>query len=151
MLKEGDKAPDFKLTADDDSVVSLKDFKGKTVVLYFYPKDNTSGCTKEASGFKDALDAFEEKDTVILGVSKDSVKSHKKFKEKLELPFLLLSDEELNVCNAYDVWKEKTVCGRTSMGIERSTFVIDPKGKIKKIFPKVKVTGHVEDVLKEIE
>ncbi len=151
MLKEGDKAPDFKLTADDDSVVSLKDFKGKTVVLYFYPKDNTSGCTKEASGFKEALDAFEEKDTVILGVSKDSVKSHKKFKEKLELPFLLLSDEELNVCNAYDVWKEKTVCGRTSMGIERSTFVIDPKGKIKKIFPKVKVAGHVEDVLKEIE
>lgn len=150
MLKEGNKAPDFSLPADNGKNVSLKDFKNKNVVLFFYPKDNTPGWTNEASGFRDEADNFNEKNTVILGISKDSIDSHKKFKEKLELPFLLLSDENDEMCETYEVWKEKNVCGKKTMGIERSTFIIDSKGKIKKIFPKVKVNGHVQEVLNEL-
>lgn len=147
MVKEGNKAPDFTLQNDNDETVSLKDFKGKNVVLYFYPKDNTPGCTNEASGFRDEIKSFEEKECVILGVSKDSVASHKKFKDKLELPFSLLSDEEGEICESYGVWQEKTMCGKTKMGIVRTTFIIDTKGKIKKIFPNVKVKGHIQEVL----
>jgi len=150
MVKEGGKAPAFTLVADNEQKVSLKDFIGKNVVLYFYPKDNTPGCTKEASGFSDEADKFEEKNTVILGVSKDSIASHRKFKEKHDLSFDLLCDEDGKVCELYGVWQEKTMCGKTKMGIVRTTFIIDAKGMITKIFSNVKVNGHVEKVLNEI-
>lgn len=150
MLKVGDKAPEFKLTADDGKVYSLKDFRGKKVVLYFYPKDNTSGCTAEACDFRDNIKVFKKKNTVVIGVSKDSVESHKKFKSKFELPFTLLSDETLDTLKDYFVWKEKSLYGRKFMGIERTTFLIDEKGKIKNIYNKVKVQGHVEEILNNI-
>jgi len=147
-LKEGSLAPAFTLFTDSGQEVSLKDFKGKMVVLYFYPKDMTSGCTQQACDFRDQKAKFTRADVVILGISKDSVARHQKFKEKESLNFTLLSDEEGKVCQSYDVWKEKSMYGRKYMGIERTTFVINPQGKIKKIFPKVKVPGHVEEVLK---
>lgn len=147
MIQEGSKAPDFKLPSDTGEAVSLKDFKGRTVVLYFYPKDATSGCTKEAIDFRDALTRFKRKDAVVLGVSRDSIQSHRKFKEKQSLNFPLLSDEEGAVCAKYGVWVEKSMYGRKYMGIERTTVVIDGDGRIAKIFPKVKVTGHVAEVL----
>ncbi len=150
MIKEGDKAPNFTVASDSGETISLKDFKGKSIVIYFYPKDNTPGCSNEAQDFRDNIDKFEEKDAVILGVSKDSVESHVKFKDKFDLPFALLSDESGEMCESYGVWQEKTMCGKTKMGIVRSTFVIDPAGKIKKIFSKVKVKGHVEKVLEEL-
>jgi peroxiredoxin Q/BCP len=150
MLKAGDKAPSFSLSSDDGEVVSLKDFKGKTVVLYFYPKDMTPGCTQEACDFRDASSQFKKSKAVILGVSKDSVARHTKFKEKYELNFPLLSDESGEVCEAYGVWKEKSLYGKKFMGIERTTFIINPLGKIEKIFNKVKVKGHLEEVLSEI-
>ena len=148
---EGKSAPAFSLPASNGKKVSLKDFKDqKNVVLYFYPKDNTPGCTKEACGFKDNQTNFENKDTVVLGVSRDNLASHDKFIKKFELPFLLLSDETEEVCTKYDVLKEKTMCGKTSIGIVRSTFIIGKDGKIKKIFSNVKADSHAEEVLEFI-
>jgi peroxiredoxin Q/BCP len=147
MIEVGDKAPEFKLKNDEGGEVSLKDFKGKKVVLYFYPKDDTPGCTKEACGFRDNEKKFEKGNTVILGVSADDVDSHVKFKKKFGLPFPLLSDPEKKAIKAYGVWKEKSMYGKKYMGIERTTFVIDENGNIAKIFPKVKVDGHIEEVL----
>ena len=150
MLKAGDKAPDFKLTADDGKTYSLKDFAGKKIILYFYPKDNTSGCTAEACDFRDNIKLFKKKNAVVIGVSKDSIESHKKFKAKFELPFLLLSDETMKTLNDYMVWKEKSLYGRKYMGIERTTYLIDEKGKIQNIYNKVKVDGHIEEILNNI-
>lgn len=151
MLKEGDKAPDFTAKDDQGHDVSLKDFRGKKVVLYFYPKDNTSGCTKEACDFRDNLGRIKRKDAVVLGVSPDSEKSHGKFKSKFDLTFPLLVDEDKKLVNAFGVWKEKSLYGRKYMGVERTTFVIDEKGKIAKIFSKVKVAGHVDEVLEALK
>jgi len=147
VLEVGDKAPDFSLPDQDGSTVTLKSLKGKQVVLYFYPKDDTSGCTKEACDFRDSLAPIKKAGAVVLGVSKDGKASHQKFIAKYELPFALLSDEEVTVCTAYGVYKEKSMYGRKYMGIERSTFVIDATGRIKALFRKVKVPGHVDDVL----
>lgn len=151
MIKEGMKAPDFKLKNQDGDTISLKNYKGKNVVLYFYPKDDTSGCTKEACAFRDEFPKFNNLDVVILGVSPDSVKSHKKFAEKYDLPFNLLSDEEKNVLEEYGVWKEKSMYGKKYMGVERTTVVINHEGKIKKIFPKVKVDGHNNEVIEALK
>ena len=150
MLKIGDKAPDFKLTADSGEAVSLKDYRGKKVVLYFYPKDMTSGCTAESCDFRDNIKKFEKNNTVVIGVSADDTKSHVKFKQKYDLPFTLLSDESKEMLSDYGVWKEKSMYGRKYMGIVRTTFVIDEKGKIEKIYEKVNVPGHVEEVLKQL-
>ena len=152
-LKVGDKAPSFKLKNQDNKEVSLAGLKGKPVVLYFYPKDDTSGCTKEACNFRDEFPKFGKMKAEIIGVSADSVESHKKFAEKYDLPFHLLSDEKKEVLEKYGVWQEKSMYGRKYMGIVRTTFIIDAKGKISKIFPKVKVEGHnaeVMDALKEL-
>ena len=146
-LDVGANAPDFSLPDQDGSTVTLKSLKGKQVVLYFYPKDDTSGCTKEACDFRDSLAPIKKAGAVVLGVSKDGKASHQKFIAKYGLPFALLSDEETVVCNAYGVYKEKSMYGRKYMGIERSTFVIDATGRIKALFRKVKVPGHVDEVL----
>lgn len=150
MLKPGDKAPDFKVEADSGETMTLKDLKGMKVIIYFYPKDNTSGCTKEACDFRDSIKTFKRKNTFVIGVSKDSVASHKKFKEKFELPFVLLSDETANMIKDYGVWKEKSMYGRKFMGIERTTFLINEKGIIEKIWNKVKVPGHVDEILNNL-
>ncbi len=150
MLKIGDKAPDFSLLSDSGKKFSLKNLKGHKIILYFYPKDNTSGCTKEACDFRDSIKTFENKETVILGISKDSIESHKNFKSKYNLPFALLSDEEGQMVNDYGVWKEKSMYGKKYMGIERTTFLIDEKGKIKEIWNKVKVPGHVQDIISKL-
>lgn len=147
MLKEGDKAPDIKLKTDAGEAFRLSDLKGKRVVLYFYPKANTPGCTTEACEFRDGIGAFAGKDAVVVGVSPDKPAAQAKFKEKFDLPFPLLADEEKAAANAYGVWKEKIMCGRKTMGIERSTFVIGPDGKIEKIYSKVKAKGHAAEVL----
>ncbi|MCL4540182.1 MAG: thioredoxin-dependent thiol peroxidase [Bacteroidetes bacterium] len=147
---EGKKAPDFTLQDDEGETVKLSALKGNKVVLYFYPKDDTPGCTKEACSFRDGFKEIQKKGAIILGVSPDSVESHKKFKEKFHLNFPLLSDAEKKVVNAYGVWKQKSLYGRKYMGVERTTFVIDETGKIKKVFPKVKVDGHYEEVLAEL-
>jgi peroxiredoxin Q/BCP len=144
----GDKAPSFTLPADGGGKVSLKDLKGKTVVLYFYPKDDTSGCTAEACAFRDALPDFSKVKAEIIGISRDPVKSHDKFKAKYDLPFPLASDEDGKVCEAYGTWVEKSMYGRKYMGIERSTFLIDGKGVVRNVWRKVKVPGHAEEVLK---
>lgn len=149
-MKIGATAPDFSAPTDGGGAVRLKDLRGKKVVLYFYPKDNTPGCTTESCDFRDAQAKFDAKDAVILGVSPDSVKSHDKFKQKFELPFALISDEDHKIAEAYGVWQEKSMYGRKYMGIVRSTFVIDEKGKIAAIYDKVKVKGHVADVLEKI-
>ncbi len=145
------KAKNFNLPASNGKNVSLEEFTGKNVVLYFYPKDNTPGCSKEACSFRDFHTEFENSDTVILGVSKDSLKKHNNFIEKFDLPFLLLSDEEGEVCELYGVWKLKKNYGREYMGIERSTFIIDKAGEVVKEWRKVKVAGHVEEVLDYIK
>lgn len=150
MLKIGDKAPDFSLLSDSGKTISLKSLKGHKIVIYFYPKDNTSGCTKEACDFKDSIKTFENKETVILGISKDSIESHKSFKSKYNLPFNLLSDETGQVVKDYGVWKEKSMYGKKYMGIERTTFLIDEKGKIKEIWNKVKVPGHVQNIISKL-
>ena len=150
MLEVGTKAPDFKLPDQNGKVRTLKEFKGKKVILYFYPKDMTSGCTKQACGFAELYPQFREKDAVVLGVSKDSVASHKKFEEKFGLPFVLLSDEGLEVIKAYDVWKEKNMYGKKTMGVVRSTYLIDEKGKIAKAFGNVKAVENPEKMLNEI-
>lgn len=146
----GDTAPDFSLPRDGGDMVSLSDFKGKKVVLYFYPKDDTPGCTKEAIGFTDMVDAFAAEDTVVLGVSKDSVKKHDKFVAKHDLKIALLSDEEGDVCERYGTWVEKSMYGKTYMGIERATYLIGADGKIAQSWRKVKVPGHVEAVLEAV-
>lgn len=150
MLKVGDKAPGFTLPSTDGTEISLKDFSGKKVVLYFYPKDDTSGCTKEACSFRDNLTRVKRKGAVILGVSADPVKSHQKFTDKYDLTFPLLSDESKEMIKSYGVWQEKTFMGRKYMGIVRTTFIIDEKGKIKHIFEKVKVEGHTDEVLEQL-
>ncbi|GIM44819.1 peroxiredoxin [Collibacillus ludicampi] len=146
-IQEGMSASDFTLPASNGEDVTLSSFRGKHVVLYFYPKDDTPGCTTEACGFRDLHDDFASADAVILGVSPDPVNKHVKFIEKYGLPFLLLADTEHRVAELYGVWKEKKNYGRTYMGIERTTFVIDKTGVIRKIYPKVKVNGHMEEVL----
>ena len=147
----GDKAPSFTLSADGGGKVSLKDFNDKTVVLYFYPKDDTSGCTAEACAFRDALPDFSKVKAEIIGISRDPVKSHDKFKAKYDLPFPLASDEDGKVCEAYGTWVEKSMYGRKYMGIERSTFLIDGKGVIRNVWRKVKVPGHADEVLRATE
>ena len=146
-LKTGDKAPDFTLATDGNGKISLGKLKGKKVILYFYPKDDTSGCTAEACGFRDNLPKFGKSDAVVIGISRDNVASHDKFKKKYDLSFSLGSDEDGKVCEAYGTWVEKSMYGRKYMGIERATFLIDPKGVIRNIWRKVKVPGHVEEVL----
>ncbi len=146
-LKNGDKAPDFTVATDGNGKVSLSKLKGNKVILYFYPKDDTSGCTAEACGFRDNLPKFGKSDAVVIGISRDNVASHDKFKKKYELPFTLASDEDGKVCEAYGTWVEKSMYGRKYMGIERATFLIDAKGVIRNIWRKVKVPGHVEEVL----
>ena len=147
-LKEGDKAPAF--TAEtDEGTISLKDLKGQNVILYFYPKDNTPGCTKEACGFRDNLNKFKRAQAAVFGVSRDSIEKHKKFREKYDLTFPLISDEDGKICESYGVWKEKKFMGKKYMGIERSTFLIDSNGVIRKIWRAVKVAGHVDEVLTE--
>ena len=146
-LSEGDLAPDFVLPSSTGKDVKLSSLKGKAVVLYFYPEDDTPGCTKEACAFRDDQPKFEELDAVVLGVSKDSLESHNKFIGKYSLNFTLLSDEGLKVHKLYDTWKLKNNYGKTYWGTERSTFVIDPKGRIKKIFRRVRVDGHDAEVL----
>lgn len=150
MVSEGEEAPDFTLQADDEREVSLSDYQGKRLVLYFYPKDGTPGCTREAVEFRDLMKEFEKEDIVILGVSKDSVKSHQKFKQKHDLPFTLLSDPEGKVLDLYGVWKKKSLYGRTFMGTERTTFLIDEKGVITKIYRKVKAKGHAQTCLLDL-
>ncbi|MGE0743990.1 MAG: thioredoxin-dependent thiol peroxidase [Rhodospirillales bacterium] len=144
----GDKAPDFTLPSDGGGKVSLKSLRGKKVVLYFYPKDDTPGCTTEACSFRDAMPDFRKVDAVIIGISKDSVARHDKFRAKYNLPFALASDEDGEIVEAYGSWVEKSLYGKKYMGIDRSTFLIDGKGVIRNIWRKVKVNGHVEDVLK---
>jgi peroxiredoxin Q/BCP len=152
MLNPGEKAPDFSLHDQEQKKISLRDFIGRQeVVLYFYPKDDTPGCTKEACGFRDSIKVFEKKNVVVLGVSNDDPTSHQKFANKYELPFPLLSDVDKKVAEAYGVYKEKSMYGKKYMGIERTTFVIGKDGKVKKIFPKVKVEGHVQEVLQALE
>jgi thioredoxin-dependent peroxiredoxin len=151
MLKVGSKAPSFSLESDQGKKVSLKDFAGKKVVLYFYPKDDTPGCTKEACSFTENIGALRKSGAVVLGVSADSVESHKKFKNKYGLIFPLLSDPNRETIQKYDVWKEKNMYGKKMMGVERTTFVIDEQGKIAHIFPKVKVDGHTEKVLEKLK
>jgi thioredoxin-dependent peroxiredoxin len=149
--KIGSKAPDFRLSSGDGKEMTLADFKGKKIVLYFYPKDNTSGCTREACAFNDSLKVLEKKGVAVIGVSADSVASHKKFAEKYSLAFPLLSDEKKEMIKKYGVWKEKSMYGKKYMGIVRTTFILDEKGVITRIFPKVKVEGHVEEVIGALE
>lgn len=150
-LKPGAKAPDFSLPADGGKPVSLKDYKGRMLVVYFYPKDDTPGCTAESCAFRDNLPKLGRLGVDVIGVSKDSVKKHDKFKAKYDLNFPLLSDEEGDMCERYGVWVEKSMYGKKYMGIERSTFLIDETGKITAIWSKVKVEGHVEEVMATIK
>ena len=147
MLQEGMQAPAFTLADKDGRRVSLSDFLGKKVVLYFYPKDNTPGCTRQACAFAAAYSEFEKKNAVVIGISKDSISSHEKFAEKYNLPFVLLSDPELHAIQAYGVWQEKKLYGKTSIGVVRTTFIIDEQGKIIKVIPKVKPDTNAAEVL----
>lgn len=149
-LKEGDPAPDFTVPASSGGTISLSDFRGKSVILYFYPKDDTPGCTKEACAFRDEFAAFKQKGAVVLGVSVDGVKSHAKFIEKYRLPFTLLGDEERQVVRAYGVWGKKTFMGREYWGTHRVTFLIGPDGIIKRIWPEVKPEQHAHEVLEAL-
>jgi peroxiredoxin Q/BCP len=147
MLSVGDKAPDFKTTNQDGEKVALSDFKGQKVVLYFYPKDDTPGCTKEACSFRDGWSKFRRKKIAVLGVSADDEKSHKKFAEKFSLPFPLLADTDKKIVKDYGAWGEKNMYGRKFMGIRRVTYLIDEKGKIAAVWPKVKPEGHADELL----
>ena len=151
MITVGSMAPNFTLASDTGETVTLSDLKGKKVVLYFYPKDNTSGCTKEACDFRDALPDFDRQNVVVLGVSKDSLKSHASFRQKQNLNFPLLSDETCEVCEKYGVWVEKSMYGRKYMGIDRATFLIDEQGTVQAVWRKVKVPGHIDNILKSID
>lgn len=150
-LKIGDKAPDFILTADNHEKISLRNLQGKKVILYFYPKDNTPGCTREACDFRDALPQIAHQSAAVFGISKDSPERHQKFKNKYQLPFTLLADEKGDICASYGILNKKSLFGRTFLGIERSTFLIDEKGYIQAIWRKVKVTGHIQQVLNELD
>ncbi len=147
MLKEGMKAPGFALADKDGNIVKLEDFAGKKLVLYFYPKDNTPGCTRQACAFASLYDGFKDRDVAVVGVSKDSAASHQKFAEKYDLPFVLLSDPELEAIKAYDVWQEKKMYSKVSFGVVRTTYVIDEKGMIEKTMPKVKPDTNAIDIL----
>ena len=147
MLEKGMKAPDFTLQDKDGNMVSLSDFAGRKVVLYFYPKDNTPGCTRQACAFAGSYEAFKSLSAVVIGVSKDSVASHAKFAAKHELPFVLLADPELEAIKAYDVWQEKKLYGKVSMGVVRTTYVIDETGVIEKVMPKVKPDTNAAEIL----
>lgn len=147
MMEAGMKAPDFVLNDANGTPVRLSDYLGKKVVLYFYPKDNTPGCTRQACAFAKAYDGFRDQNVVVIGVSKDSVASHMKFAQKYELPFILLSDPELEAIQAYGVWQEKKLYGKTSMGVVRTTFVIDENGLVEKVMPKVKPDTNAEEIL----
>ena len=147
MLEVGMKAPEFTLSDKDGNAVSLSDFLGKKVVLYFYPKDNTPGCTRQACAFAAAYEGFKARDVVVIGISKDSVASHLKFAQKHELPFILLSDPELQAIQAYDIWQEKKLYGKVSMGVVRSTYIIDEQGMIEKVMPKVKPDTNATEIL----
>lgn len=150
-LTTGDKAPDFSMPTNEGKTATLSDYKGRKLVLYFYPKDDTPGCTKEACAFRDNLPHFEKIDAAILGVSKDSVAKHEKFIKKYDLNFPLAADEDGSVCEAYGTWGEKSLYGRKYMGIDRATFLIDANGKIARIWRKVKVDNHAEEVMKAIK
>lgn len=150
-MKIGSKVKNFSAEMTGNKKFSLKEFIGKNIVLYFYPRDNTPGCTSESIDFKDNFKSFQKKNTLIFGISKDSLSSHEKFKEKFNFPFELISDPEEKVCKAFDVIKEKSMYGKKYLGIERSTFLVDSKGKLKKEWRKVKVKGHVEEVLNSID
>lgn len=150
-VKIGKAVPDFKLPATGDQTIRLSDFKGQNVVLYFYPKDSTPGCTLEGQNFRDNMRKFSNKNTVIFGVSRDSLKSHEKFREKQCFPFDLLSDEDEKLCQLFDVMKEKNMYGKKVMGIERSTFLIDAEGILREEWRKVKVDGHVDEVLAAVK
>ena len=147
MLEVGTKAPDFTLKNQEGQEVSLSQFAGKRVVLYFYPRDNTPGCTRQACGFAQNYAGFTQRDVVVIGVSKDSVASHLKFAQKYELPFVLLSDPDLQAIQAYGVWQEKKLYGKVSMGVVRTTYVIDPQGVIEKVMPKVKPDTNAAEIL----
>ena len=151
MLEVGSIAPDFTLLDQNGDSVSLSNFVGKKIILYFYSKDNTPGCTKQACGYAQNYHRFKEKDTIIIGISKDTVVSHKKFEEKYQLPFILLANPELDVLQAYDVWKEKNMYGRMVMGVVRTTYLINEEGIIEKAFTKVKAADDAERMLREIE
>ncbi|MGL4824864.1 MAG: peroxiredoxin [Alphaproteobacteria bacterium] len=150
-LTIGSQAPDFNLVLSTTQSVPLSTLRGKHVVLYFYPKDDTPGCTQESCDFRDALPEFESKEAVIVGISPDGLESHEKFKAKYQLPFWLAADEGAKVCQLYGVWKEKNLYGKKSMGVERTTFLIDPQGTILRIWPKVKVEGHAQEVLEALK
>ncbi len=147
MIKEGTKAPNFTLQDKDGNAVSLSDFLGKKVVLYFYPKDNTPGCTRQACAFAAAYEGFKNKNAVVIGISKDSVASHQKFAEKYDLPFILLSDPERSAIEAFGVWQEKKMCGKVSMGVVRTTFIIDEQGIVEKVMEKVKPDTNAQEIL----
>ena len=147
MLEVGTLAPDFNLPDHNGTMVTLSGFRGKKVVLYFYPKDSTPGCTRQACAFAQSYDGFREKDVVVIGISKDSVVSHLKFVQKYDLPFILLSDPELQAIQAYGVWQEKKLYGKVSMGVVRSTYIIDEQGRIEKVMPKVKPDTNAEEIL----
>jgi thioredoxin-dependent peroxiredoxin len=150
-LNIGDKAPDFTLMSDGDEEISLSKLSGRKVILYFYPKDNTPGCTREACDFRDQFNVLKKHNVEVFGVSKDSAKAHSKFKEKYDLPFTLLVDSNADVCEAYGVINKKSLFGKTFLGIQRSTFLIDEKGIIRALWRKVKVPGHVEQVIHELK
>ena len=147
MLENGVKAPDFTLPDKDGNMISLSDFTGKKIILYFYPKDNTPGCTKQACDFAANFEKFKEIDAVVIGISKDSVASHAKFAAKYDLPFILLSDTQLTAIQGYDVWKEKKLYGKVSMGVVRTTYIIDENGIIEKVMPKVKPDTNAVEIL----
>ena len=147
MLEVGTKAPDFTLKNQEGQEVSLSQFAGKRVVLYFYPRDNTPGCTRQACGFAQNYEGFTQRDVVVIGISKDSVASHLKFAQKYELPFVLLSDPDLEAIQAYGVWQEKKLYGKVSMGVVRTTYIIDPQGVIEKVMPKVKPDTNAAEIL----
>lgn len=151
MIQPGTLAPDFELPDQNGNIRTLKEFRGKKVILYFYPKDNTAGCTKQACGFAELYPQFTEKGATIIGISKDSVASHKKFEEKYNLNFILISDTQLEAIQAYDVWHEKTMCGKKSMGVVRTTYLIDENGIIIKAMEKVKAAENPGDMLKSLE
>lgn len=151
MLEIKTKAPDFTLNDANGNTVSLSDFLGKKIVLYFYPKDNTPGCTKQACAFSSVYEDFKKKDVVVIGINKDSIASHKKFAEKYSLPFILVSDPELVAIKAYDVWQEKKMCGKVGMGVVRTTFIIDENGCIEHIMPKVKPDTNAAEILEYLD
>ncbi|ALP04625.1 thioredoxin-dependent thiol peroxidase [Clostridioides difficile] len=151
MLSIGTKAPEFTLEDKDGNKVSMSDFKGKKIVVYFYPKDNTPGCTRQACAFRNAYDGFKKEDIQVIGISKDSIKSHQKFAEKHELPFILLSDPDLVAIKAFDVWKEKKMYGKTALGVVRATYIIDENGIIEKVFEKAKPDTNAQEILEYLE